>query len=45
MLHVPQRPPIFAVVIVGLLTFFLTVASIRAAVTSTRIVVGNGVIS
>ncbi len=45
MLHVPQRPPIFAFVIVGLLTFFLTLASIRAALTSTRIVVGNGVIS
>lgn len=45
MLHVSQRPPIFAVVIVGLLTFFLTLASIRAALTSTRIVVGNGVIS
>jgi hypothetical protein len=45
MLHVPQRPPIFALVIVGLLTFFLTLASIRTALTSTRIVVGNGVIS
>ena len=45
MLHVPQRPPIFALVIVGLLTFFLTLASIRSALTSTRIVVGNGVIS
>jgi hypothetical protein len=45
MLHVPQRPPIFALIIVGLLTFFLTLASIRSALTSTRIVVGNGVIS
>jgi hypothetical protein len=45
MLHVPQRPPIFALVIVGLLTFFLTLASIHTALTSTRIVVGNGVIS
>ena len=45
MLHVPQRPPIFATVLVGLLTFFLTWASIRVALTSTRIVVGNGVIS
>ncbi len=45
MLHVPQRPPIFALIIVGLLTFFLTWASIRAALTSTRIVVGNGLIS
>jgi hypothetical protein len=32
-------------VIVGLLTFFLTLASIRAVLTSTRIVVRNGVIS
>jgi hypothetical protein len=45
MLQVQQRPPIFAFVIVGLLTFFLTLASIRNALTSTRIVVGNGVIS
>ncbi len=45
MIHVPQRPPIFALFIVGLLTFVLTLASIRAALTSTRIVVGNGVIS
>ena len=45
MLHVHQRPPIFAFFIVGLLTFALTLASIRAALTSTRIVVGNGVIS
>ena len=45
MLHMPQRPPIFALVIVGLLTFVLTLASIHTALTSTRIVVGNGVIS
>jgi hypothetical protein len=45
MLRMPQRPPIFALVIVGLLTFFLTLASIHTAFTSTRIVVGNGVIS
>jgi hypothetical protein len=45
MLRMPQRPPIFALVIVGLLTFFLTLASIHTALTSTRIVVGNGVIS
>jgi hypothetical protein len=44
-LHTPQRPPLFALVIVGLLTFFLTLASIHTALTSTRIVVGNGVIS
>ena len=45
MLHRPERQPIFALVIVGLLTFFLTLASIHTALTSTRIVVGNGVIS
>jgi hypothetical protein len=45
MLRMPQRQPIFALVIVGLLTFFLTLASIHSALTSTRIVVGNGVIS
>jgi hypothetical protein len=45
MLRMPQRQPIFALVIVGLLTFFLTLASIHTALTSTRIVVGNGVIS
>ena len=39
----PQRPPIFALVIVGLLDFVLTLASIHTALTSTRIVVGNGV--
>ena len=45
MLHMPQRQPIFALVIVGLLTFCLTLASIHTALTSTCIVVGNGVIS
>lgn len=45
LIHAPQRPPIFAYFIVGLLTFAMTLASIRAALTSTRIVVGNGVIS
>jgi hypothetical protein len=45
MLRMPQRPPIFALAIVGMLTFFLTLASIHTALTSTRIVVGNGVIS
>jgi hypothetical protein len=45
MLQRPKREPIFALVIVGLLTFFLTLASIRAVLTSTRIVVRNGVIS
>jgi hypothetical protein len=45
MLRMPQRQPIFALAIVGLLTFFLTLASIHSALTSTQIVVGNGVIS
>lgn len=45
MLRMPQRQPIFALAIVGLLTFFLTLASIHTALTSTRIVVGNGAIS
>ena len=45
MLRRPQREPIFALVIVGLLTFFLTLASIHNLLTSTCIVVGNGVIS
>jgi len=45
MIHMPQRQPIFALVIVGLLTFVLTLASIHTALTSTCIVVGNGVIS
>jgi hypothetical protein len=45
MLHMPQRQPIFALVIVGLLTFVLTLAFIHTALTSTRIIVGNGVIS
>jgi len=45
MVRMPQRPPIFALVIVGLLTFVLTLATIHTVLTSTRIVVGNGVIS
>jgi hypothetical protein len=45
MLRMPQRQPIFALLIVGLLTFVSTMASIHTALTSTRIVVGNGVIS
>jgi len=44
-LQMPQRPPIFALVIVGLLTFVMTLASIHTALTSSCIVVGNGVIS
>jgi hypothetical protein len=45
MLRMSQRQPIFALGIVGLLTFVLTLASIHTAFTSTRIVVGSGVIS
>jgi hypothetical protein len=43
--HMQQRPPVFAFAVVGLLTFFLTLASIHTALTSTSITVGNGVIS
>ena len=45
MLHMRQRPPFFALAIVGLLTFFLILATVHSALTSTRIIVGNGVIS
>ena len=45
MLGIKPRPPMFAFVIVGLLDFFLILAAIQAALSSTRIVVGNGVIS
>ena len=43
--HMSQRQPIFALGIVGLLTFVLTLAFIHTALTSTRITVGNGLIS
>jgi hypothetical protein len=45
MLNTPKRQPIFALAIVGLLTFVLTLASIHTALMSTRIVVGNGIVS
>ena len=45
MFHAARRPPIFALVVVGLLAFFLIVASVHSALSSTRIVVGNGLIS
>lgn len=45
MLHIHPEPPKFAFAIVGLLSFVLIVASIHTALTSTRIVVGNGLIS
>ena len=43
--HAARRPPTFAFVVVGLLAFFLIVASVHSALSSTRIVVGNGLIS
>ena len=43
--HMDRRPPIFAFLVVGLLTFFLIIASVHSALSSTRIVVGNGMIS
>jgi len=45
MLHVHPHPPAFAFAIVGLLDFFLTMAVIHGALSATRIVVGNGMIS
>jgi hypothetical protein len=45
MLHTDRRPPLFAIAIVGLLDFFLVMASIHTILSSTRLVVGNGVIS
>jgi hypothetical protein len=45
MLGIKPRPPMFAFAIVGLLDFFLILAAIQAALSSTRIVVGNGMIS
>jgi hypothetical protein len=45
MLHVERRPPIFAFAIVGLLCFFLGLATIRTVLSSTRLLVGNGTIS
>jgi hypothetical protein len=45
MLRMPQRQPLFALAIVGLLTFFLTLGSIHSLLMSTRIIVGNSAIS
>ena len=45
MLRIQPLPPKFAFAIVGLLDFFLILAAIRAALSTTRIVVGNGTIS
>jgi hypothetical protein len=45
MLQTARRPPMFAFVVVGLLAFFLTIASVHSAFSSVRIVAGNGMIS
>jgi hypothetical protein len=45
MLHMQRRQPMFALVIVGVMAFILIMASVHAALTSSRIVVGNGMIS
>jgi hypothetical protein len=45
MLRMHPRPPFFAFAVVAVLDFFLLLAAIRAAISATRIVVGNGVIS
>jgi hypothetical protein len=45
MLGIRPQPPTFVFAIVGLLGFFLILASIHAALSATRIVVGNGMIS
>lgn len=45
LLHSDRRPPMFAITVVGLLDLVLVVASIHTVLSSTRIVVGNGMIS
>ncbi len=45
MLHMQRRQPMFALVIVGVMAFILIMASIHTALTSSHIVVGNGMIS
>ena len=45
MLRTQPQPPKFAFAMVGLLDFFLILAAIHAALSTTRIVAGNGVIS
>ena len=45
MLRVKPEAPMFAFAIVGLLDFFLILATVHAALSTTRIVVGNGAIS
>ncbi|HWF37509.1 MAG TPA: HEAT repeat domain-containing protein [Candidatus Acidoferrales bacterium] len=43
--HIARRPPVFAFIVVGLMDFILIMASVHSALSSTRIVVGNGLIS
>ena len=45
MLHMARRPPLFAFIVVGLLSFFLIMASVHSALSSARIVAGNGTMS
>lgn len=45
LIHMARRPPIFAFVIVGVLDFFLMLATVHSVLSSTRITVGNGLIS
>ncbi len=45
MLRIQPQPPRFFLALVGLLDFFLILAAVHAALSTTRIVVGNGVIS
>lgn len=45
LLHMDREAPKFAFAIVGLLDFFLILAAIHTALSSTRIFVGNGTIS
>ena len=39
------RPPLFAFVVVGVLDFFLILATIHALLSATRIIAGNGMVS
>jgi hypothetical protein len=45
LLHSDRRPPMFAIAVVGLMVLILVVASIHTVLFSTRLVVGNGMIS
>jgi hypothetical protein len=45
MAHTAQRPPTIIFIAIGLMDFILILASVHAALASTRIVVGNGTLS